>query len=291
MKKKWMFALLTIVLGLILGACQGAKEDENKGGDEKKELKFGINAWAENIAVSNMWKILLEEKGYEVELKELEKAAVWTGVAQKDIDIAPEAWLPFTDAPFWDQYKDNVVKGDAWYKGTGLGIAVPKYMENVNSLEDLNKWKEELNGKIYGIEPGTSLMNLSEKMLEEYQLEYELVPSSEAAMLSQLKESMNNEKPIAITMWNPHWAFSAFDIKYLEDPKEVYGKPDDIFYLTRRGFEEDFPKVKEWFDNWDMNDDQLGSLMKLIEDAGDPVGGAKQWIEENRDLVDSWMTE
>jgi len=283
MRKRVILALISIVF--LLGACaQG-------GQDEKKNITFGINAWAENIAVSNMWKILLEEKGYEVELKELEKAAVWTGVAQSDLDVAPEIWLPFTDEPFWNQYKDDVVKGDAWYEGTGLGIAVPTYMENVNSIEDLNQYKDEFNGKIFGIEPGTSLMNLSEKMVTEYGLEFELVPSSEAAMLSQLKEAFNNEESIAITMWNPHWAFSAFDIKYLEDPKGVYGEPDNIYYMTRKGFEEDFPKVKQWFENWDMDDNTLGSLMKMIEDEGDPVEGAKKWIEENRDLVDSWMTE
>jgi glycine betaine/proline transport system substrate-binding protein len=38
-----------------------------------------------------------------------------------------------------------------------------------------------------------------------------------------------------------------------------------------------------------MNDDQLGGLMAVINKEGDPAEGAQKWIENHRDLVNSWM--
>jgi glycine betaine/proline transport system substrate-binding protein len=287
MKKSTIFTSILLMITILLSACSGSGETSSDG---KGKLTFGINNWAENVAVSNMWKIVLEEQGYEVELKELEKAAVWTGIANSDLDIAPEAWLPFTDEPFYAKYKDDIIKGDAWYEGTGLGIAVPKYMESVNTLEDLASANSELDGEIIGIEAGTSLMDVSGKMLKEYNLDLELVQSSEPAMISELKKAYEKQQPIAITMWNPHWAFSEFDIKYLEDPKGVYGEPDNIFFLARQGFDKDHADVFQWLQNWTLDDNQLGSLMKYIEDSS-PEEGAKKWVEENRDLIDGWMAQ
>ncbi|MFC0270784.1 glycine betaine ABC transporter substrate-binding protein [Metabacillus herbersteinensis] len=287
MKKHFM--MVTVIISvLLISACGG--EGATDGESEKGTLKFGINNWAENVAVSNMWKVLLEEDGYNVELQELEKAAVWTGIAQGDLDISPEIWLPTTDEPLYEKYKDDIVKKDSWYEGTGLGIAVPSYMEDVNTIDDLNSNKDTFGGRIVGIESGSSLMTLANKAVEEYSIELDLVQSSEPAMLSELKKAYEKEEPIAVTLWNPHWVFAEYDMKYLEDTKGTFGEKDDIFYMTRKGFEDDHPEIVKWMDAWEMNDDQLGALMSTINESS-PEEGAKKWIDENRELVDSWMKE
>ncbi len=89
-------------------------------------------------------------------------------------------------------------------------------MKNINSIEDLNAHKDELDNKIVGIEPGSSLMNLTNKAMKEYDIKLKLVQSSEAAMMSELKKAYTKKKPIAVTLWNPHWGFSEFDLKYLK---------------------------------------------------------------------------
>lgn len=40
-----------------------------------------------------------------------------------------------------------------------------------------------------------------------------------------------------------------------------------------------------------MDDDAIGHLMSYVGDAEDPLDGAKKWVEENRDLVDGWLSE
>ena len=65
----------------------------------------------------------------------------------------------------------------------------PFLYENINSIEDLNAHKDELDNKIVGIEPGSSLMNLTNKAMKEYDIKLKLVQSSEVAMMSELKKA------------------------------------------------------------------------------------------------------
>ncbi|WP_083465212.1 MULTISPECIES: glycine betaine ABC transporter substrate-binding protein [Bacillaceae] len=305
MKNKRFLALGGAVsFALVLGACgdgdvvdeleEGAPEEETdeaaEGDEERGTLNIGLNNWAENVAVSNMWKVILEEQGYDVELTMLEKAPVWQGVAQGDLDIAPEVWLPITDEPLYEEYEDQIELREIWYEGTGLGLVVPEYVD-IDSIEELNDHADEMDGRIIGIDPGASLMRLSNEAVEEYDLDYDLVDSSEPAMMTELDSAYQNEEPIVVTLWNPHWAFADYDLKYLDDPENVYGDPDDIYYMTRTGFEDDHAEVVEWFDAWHMDDDSLGELMSVINDADDEEEGAREWIEDNRELVDEWLGE
>ncbi|MDM5154460.1 glycine betaine ABC transporter substrate-binding protein [Bacillus sp. DX1.1] len=285
MKKKIWFICILFLISIISSSCSTTK-DTTKG-----KIKLGVTSWKENIATANMWKVLLEQKGYKVELMYLEKAAVWTGLARGDVDANLEVWLPVTDKPLYEKYKDDVVIKSKWYEGTGLGLIVPSYMTNINSIEDLNAHKDEFNNKIIGIEPGSSLMRLTDKAIKEYGIELNLIQSSEAAMMSELKRAYSQKKPIAVTLWNPHWAFSEFDLKYLKDPKKVYGEKDDIYYSVRKGFEKDYPELIKYFDKWKMTDKQLGTLMVMLNKTKDPEQAAKEWIKQNKKVVDTWMND
>ena len=56
--------------------------------DNHKSLVIGTNNWAENIAVANMWKIILEEEhGYDIELSDVGKSVLYSGLANEDFDL------------------------------------------------------------------------------------------------------------------------------------------------------------------------------------------------------------
>ncbi|MFB4163572.1 glycine betaine ABC transporter substrate-binding protein [Alteribacillus sp. JSM 102045] len=291
-KQTYLRLVLLLFLMLPLAACgdEGAEEVTGETAPEDMDtIEIGYNNWAENIAASNMWKILLEEKGYDVELTNMEKVAVFAGVAEGDLDMAMEVWVPFTDQHHIDEYGNDFQVQDEWYEDTELGLVVPEYMEDVNSLEDLNDYKEETGGEIFGIDPGASLMELTEEAIEHYNIDYELQASSEQAMMTELDEAYQNEEPIVVTLWSPHWAFADYDLKYLEDPDTIYGEADDIVFVTREGFEDEYNEVTKMMNKWKFDDQSLGELMSYINEAGDPKEGAQQWIDENRELVDEWV--
>lgn len=295
--RKWLPAVFIGIL-LFLAACGDSGEDasngsENEGdnGEEKGTISIGMNNWAENVAVSNMWKLILEEKGYQVELKQVEKGFLYEALSSGDLDIGMEIWLPNTDKSFYEKYEEDIDWRETWYEGTALGLAVPSYMKDVNSIEDLKGSDAFPDKQIVGIDAGASIMSLTEEVISEYGLDYSLAASSEPTMITELKGSLESEEPIVTTLWKPHWVFAEMDLKFLEDPKNVYGEPEDISYAARKGLEEDQPKVVKWFDNFMLTDEQLSSLMASINEAENEEEGAQKWMDEHQDLIDEWTKE
>ncbi|WP_101843144.1 glycine betaine ABC transporter substrate-binding protein [Halobacillus sp. Marseille-P3879] len=291
--RKWLPAVL-LGSSLVLAAC-GNDSDSDSSGDGggessgSKEVSIGMNNWAENIAVSNMWKIVLEEEGYDVELEQVEKGVLYEALSEGDLDIGMEIWLPNTDASFYEEYEEEIDWRETWYEGTELGLVVPSYMEDINSIEDLNDHVDEFDGQIVGIDSGASIMSLTDDAIEEYDLDYTLAASSEGSMMTELTGAVENEDPIVVTHWTPHWAFSEMDLKFLEDPENVYGDSEDISYAARLDLEEDNPELVEMFDKFMLDDQQLGELMSSINEADSEEEGAQAWVDENQDVIDEWI--
>ncbi|WP_255259918.1 glycine betaine ABC transporter substrate-binding protein [Lentibacillus sp. CBA3610] len=122
-----------------------------------------------------MWKAILENEGYDVELTLVEMGPQMASLAEGDLDIAPEIWLPVQDKSYYEEYKDSVdFAEDPWYENGKVGLAVPEYMDDINSIEDLNENKDKFNGEITGFEPGAGTMITTEEMIDAYDLDYEL---------------------------------------------------------------------------------------------------------------------
>lgn len=279
-----MQRLTILVAGLLLAGSVTAAD--------KGTIRIGLNNWAENIAVSHMWKQLLEEQGYEVELTNAGKSVIYSGIATDSIDMALEVWMPKSDRRFYERFKEDIALNDAWYRNTGLGLVVPAYVD-VDTIPELaeNPGRFEQDGRpaIVGIDPGSALMGLTEKAVDAYGLDMELIASSGPGMTAALERAYRRHEPVVVTLWNPHWAFAEYDLKYLDDPKGVYGKGEDIHWMSRPELLEAHPEVGAWLDAWEMNDQQVGGLMATIREKDDPAAGAREWIAAHRDLVDSWL--
>lgn len=148
---------------------------------------------------------------------------------------------------------------------------------------------EELEYTITGIEPGAGLTGLAKNTLEEYDnlKGWELEESSTASMLTALDDAIDDEEPLVITGWTPHWMFSAYDLKFLEDPKESLGGPENIQTIARVGFEEDFPEAYKILDAFEWGLEDLQSVMYAGQDMPFEEAG-QNWIDENPEAVSEW---
>ena len=284
--------LLTLVCALLfvglVGGCGGGGQ---AGGGADKKLNIGYIDWDEDVALSNVAKIMLEEDlGYDVDLTLVEVGPLYSGVASGDIDAFLDVWLPNTHKTYWDEYQNQVIDLGPWYEGNAtLGLGVPDYVD-AQSIEDLNADRDEFGGEIIGIEPGAGIMRIvQDDAIPGYGLDYELVASSTPAMISELEQAMNNQEPIVFTAWKPHWMFTAYDIRYLEDPKGEMGTPETLSAITRKGLDQDAPDAFQFLDNIDLTEEQLGDLELAIRDAGDPEQGARDWLDKNRDVAEAWL--
>ncbi|TFB22089.1 glycine/betaine ABC transporter [Filobacillus milosensis] len=151
---------------------------------------------------------------------------------------------------------------------------------------------EEVEYTITGIEPGAGITVTTEKAIKEYDSlnGWSLETSSTAAMVTALEEAIDNEEPIIVTGWNPHWKFAKFpDLKYLEDPKGVYGGAENIQTLARKGLEEDKPNAYKIIDQFNWTVEDMESIMYESKDTGDSIDAvASRWVEDNQNKVSQW---
>jgi glycine betaine/proline transport system substrate-binding protein len=150
MKKRFIIFVLLVSL-LSLTACGSSSTSsgsaKKEAGNNAKELTIGYLPWDEDVAVSYLWKSLLEEKGYKVKLVQADVAPIFSGVANGSIDLFLDTWMPITHSTYMKKYKDKVSVLGTWYDQADSGLAVPDYM-NVKSIDELNSQKDALAGKI-----------------------------------------------------------------------------------------------------------------------------------------------
>lgn len=282
-------AALSLALALTAAGC-GDSDSGSGGGESDKNLTIGmVSGWAEGEAATYLWKRLLTDKGYNVEVKTLDTGPLYAGMAKGDVDLFLDAWLPGTHEDYWKQYGDKLEQVGAWYDEAPLTIAVPEYSQ-LKSLEDLKGKGDEYGGKIIGIEKSSGLYRVSsQEMLPAYDLkdEYTVTTSSTAAMLTELEKAVNAKKDIIVTLWRPHWAYAKYPIRDLEDPKGAMGKPDGVYTVARKGFSEDQQEVADWLKKFKMNDEQLGSLEDLMENQfkEDPDKAVDEWLKKNPEFA------
>ncbi|QRX91376.1 ABC transporter permease/substrate binding protein [Streptomyces noursei] len=276
--------------GLVEKIAPSAHASYAKGKDAGKAPHIGYPAWDEGIATAYLWKNVLEKRGYRPDLRNLDVGPMWTGLSTGQIDVETDGWLPVAQKQYWDQYQNDLTDVGAWYDKTSLEIAVPSYVKDVKSMDDLREHKDEFKGKIIGIEPGTGEMQrLKSTVLPAYGLtDFEVTSAGTSAMLAELDRAYHKKEPIAVVLWSPHWAYSKYQLTKLADPKGTWGANNQIKTLANKSFPDKFPEFHGWLKNWKMSPDELGSLEQDIQDAGkgNEDKGVEKWIDDHPGIVD-----
>lgn len=285
MKKFVSLLLLLLMLSAVIMGCARTPS-------QTKTVKLGYVNWAEGIAMTNLVAAVLEDKmGYDVELTLADVAPIFTSLASGNTDVFLDTWLPVTHKDYMEKYGDDLDDLGYNYEKALIGLVVPAYVD-INSIEELNANKAAFEGKIIGIDSGAGIMSTTEKAIQEYGLDYELLNGSGPTMTAALKKAIDANEAIVVTGWAPHWKFARWDLKVLEDPKNIYGESENIHTVTRKGLSEDMPEVVAFLNNFKMNDAELGDLMGVIEDSDeDPLDVAREWAKDHEDLINSWLPE
>lgn len=284
LNRRIRLAGLALATGAALTA--GAAQAQDRG-----TVHLAYVEWSSEVASTNVVRAVLEQAGYEVDMTSLSAAAMWQAVASGDADAIVAAWLPTTHADYMERVGDDIEDLGVNLDGTKLGLVVPAYSD-AESIADLNDHADAFNGEIIGIDPGAGLMGLTEEVVETYNLDLRLRSGSGATMTAALASAISNNEDIVVTGWTPHWKFARFDLKYLEDPENVYGGAEQIHTIVRQGLDEDLPEAHAILDAFEWTPEQMGEVMLMNqEDGSDPYENAKQWVEDNQDIVQGWLGE
>lgn len=149
----------------------------------------------------------------------------------------------------------------------------------------------QINYTITGIDAGAGIMSSTDKALKAYGLEeknWQLQPSSTAAMTSTLQKAIADKRPIVVTGWTPHWMFTKFPLKFLKDPKNVYGKAEQIHTIVRKGLKQDAPQAYQVLDQFHWTPKEISSVMLAVNNGQDPAAAAKAYVKKHPEQIAQW---
>lgn len=259
---------------------------------DSKTLSIGyVDGWSDSVATTHVAAEVIKQKlGYDVKLQAVATGIMWQGVATGKLDAMLSAWLPVTHGEYWAKNKDKVVDYGPNFKDAKIGLIVPEYVK-AKSIEDL-KTDTTFKNKIVGIDAGSGVMLKTDQAIKDYGLDYKLQASSGAAMIAELTRAEEKQDSIAVTGWVPHWMFAKWKLRFLEDPKGVYGAAETVNSIGSRGLEKKAPEVAAFLKKFQWaSKDEIGEVMLAIQEGAKPDVAAKDWVSKHPERVAEWTAK
>lgn len=264
-----------------------------------KKVRFAEIGWADISATTGVAMTLTEALGYQPSKIMASVPIAFTGVKNKQIDVFLGYWSPSMDSIVEPFTRDGSVKVLETPNLTGAKytLAVPTYAAEagLKRFEDIAKFKDQLDGKIYGIEPGNDGNLLIDQMIKGDQFslgDFKMVESSEAGMLVQLSRAVKREQPVVFLGWAPHPMNTQYDLTYLDGGDEVFG-PDfgsaKVYTVVSPDYQERCANVGQLLDNLQFSVEIESQLMEKVLDKQDPTRVAREWIKANPEILDQWL--
>lgn len=294
-------AMLAVGLALLLGLS---------GAAGASSLRIAYVDWSSSVASANVVCAVLNERlDQPCELIETSADEMWRLVAEGEADVMLSAWLPDTHADYYAQYGEQLDDLGPNLVGTRTGLVIPatgigrqtdqrgahtQPTLNIQSIEQLPEHRQALAGRIIGIDPEAGIMAATEQALADYRLTgFRLIPGAESTMTASLADAITRNRPIVVTGWVPHWMFGRWSLRFLDDPKGVYGDSGSIHSMARPGLAEDFPAAAALIERFAWDADSMEQLLIWIhQDRGrDPYAQALRWMRTHPQHVNAWLTE
>lgn len=265
-------------------------------------VNFSDVGWTDITVTTATTSVILNALGYKTKTTMISVPVTYKSLADgKNMDVFLGNWMPtmendikaYREAGTVDTVRTNL-------KGAKYTLAVPQglYDKGLHDFSDIAKFKKELDGKIYGIEPGNDGNRLIQSMIDKnaFGLKdagFKVVESSEAGMLSQVDRASKRGTDVVFLGWAPHPMNTRFKIQYLTGGDDFFG-PDfgaaTVATNTRKGYTEECSNVGQLLKNLEFTVDMESKLMgNVLDDKMKPEAAAKAWLQKNPQVLDSWL--
>jgi glycine betaine/proline transport system substrate-binding protein len=269
--------------------------------DQCRAPSFSDVGWTDITATTSAATMVLEALGYQPEVQVLSVAVTFESLKQGDTDIFLGNWMPLQEPiqkPLVEAGDIEVVRANL--EGALIGFAVPAstYEAGLKTYGDIAKFKDQLDGKIYGIESGSSANTTILKMIEDNGFDlgdFELVESSEQGMLAQVERAIGAEGDILFFGWRPHPMNVRYDIEYLTDGNDMFGPKDGaatVLTNTRKGLSAECPNLGKFLSNLSFTVEAEDVMMShILDDGMEGSEAAGRWLKENPAVLDAWLQD
>jgi glycine betaine/proline transport system substrate-binding protein len=262
-------------------------------------VRFSDVGWTDVTATTALATQLLRSIGYSPTTTVLSVPVTFASLQNKDLDVFLGNWMPSQEGDARRFLTDgSVVAIGANLTGAKYTLAVPAYTyaAGLKDFKDIQNFAPQLNGSLYGIEPGNDGNRLILGMLKQNLFglgDFKLVESSEQGMLAQVERAVRAKQPVVFLAWDPHPMNMRFDLKYLTGGDEVFG-PNfggaTIYTVTRKGYSAECPNVGRLLANLKFTLRGESEMMAAILDRHEaPDIAATEWLKANPTATQAWL--
>jgi len=264
-----------------------------------RTVRFSDVGWTDITATTATAAVVLEGLGYAPGIQVLSVPVTYASLSNGDIDVFLGNWMPTMEgdiARYRDDGSVEIVRPNLEGAKYTLATLAPTAEAGLDSFAKIADFREELDGQIYGIEPGNDGNRVILEMIEANAFglgDFDLVESSEQGMLAQVRRAARRDQAVVFLAWEPHPMNAHFDIVYLEGGDEWFG-PDyggaTVYTNVRAGYLEECPNVGTFLENLSFTLEMENEIMSAILDEGEvPEDAATQWLKGNPAVLDAWL--
>ena len=264
-----------------------------------KNVRFSDVGWTDITATTAATSEVLKGLGYNPSATVLSVPVTYASLKNGDIDIFLGNWMPTMEGDIKKYREDGSVET------IGMNLTGAKYTLAVNKaasdggikdFADIANYKEQLEGNIYGIEPGNDGNRLIQGMIDKdaFGLKgFKVVESSEQGMLAQVARADRKKEWVVFLGWEPHPMNANFKMSYLTGGDEFFG-PNlggaEIFTNVRKGYASECGNVGALLKNLKFTLAMENEIMgAILNDGTDPDKAASAWLKKNSGVLDGWL--
>ncbi len=242
----------------------GITEEMNKF----RYVKVAHREYDDSIIQFEVFKELVRRRlGYSAEGIQVPAVELFKAVADGIVDGTFAPWLPVSGDEFLKKYGNDLENKGPNMHGCRYGIVVPKYVD-IDGISEMKNHLREFEGRIHSVERKTFIGTMAADAVKQYGLDGFTVDfGNEDSMLEVLDKCYKDKKWVAITGWQPHWKFGAYDLKFLKDPMEVLGKEEYTATLVRKDLKADNPSLYSLFEEFKLDIDALNTAVSKVRNG------------------------
>ena len=163
---------------------------------------FSDVGWTDITATTQVANQILKSLDYKPVVSVLSVAITFKSLENGDIDVFLGNWMRLQEpsqAPLVKSGKIDVAATNLSDARIGFATSRAAYDAGLKTYADIARFKEQLDGKLYGIEPGSGANATISKMIANNTFGlagFRLIESSEQGMLSEAEHRIKEGKPV-----------------------------------------------------------------------------------------------
>ena len=275
--QRWIIIIVVMLSFYSFGICE--------------EFKLAYTNDSTSIVTSSLIQAVMVEKlNSSVKMAAYPPDQLWDAVATGKADAMVSAWLPQSHAAMLKKHKGQVEILKPVTLGVKIGFVTPTYV-TIDTLDQLSSKLSRFKNEVYCIKDHTGSIEMTKRAIAAYGLKnLKCVVLPEQALINKIEACEKKLDWIMLGIWSPHIIFSQFKIKFLDDPKGVFSKDEQIVAVSKASLSKEdrdaYAILKKFYCSPKELQEIMGSILKNNKT---PYGAAKDYVNKNPEQVKKWI--